>query len=137
MYFRTLFGSQFKRHAADELNAKLNYGYTILCSAFTRCLAMHGYHTGLGIHHCSRDNPVNLSCDLMEVFRPFVDRVVFDSGDTPLDWDLKKRFIAILSDSCRVNGQQMQLDLAIEKFTLETLEAVKRESTEIPEVSYE
>lgn len=30
MYFSSLFGHEFRRHAADETNSKLNYGYTIL-----------------------------------------------------------------------------------------------------------
>lgn len=136
MYFTSLFGHDFRRHRADELNAKLNYGYTILCSAFTRILALHGYHSGLGIHHCSRDNPVNLSCDLMEPFRPLIDRIAFESGEAPLDWELKKRFISFPQLECRMNEKRVTLDQAIEEFTLQTLAAVKEGKASIPEVDY-
>ena len=134
MYFSSLFGHEFRRHAADETNLKLNYGYTILCSAFTRILAMHGYHTGLGIHHCSRDNPVNLSSDLMEPFRPLVDRLVLESGDSTLNWDMKKKLIALPSLACRLDGETMTVDEAIERFSLAALKAVKQSLTDLPEV---
>ena len=64
-YFHTLFGEDFRRHADDELNAMLNYGYSIISSAVCRSIASHGYTTGLGIHHCSRDNPYNLAYDIV------------------------------------------------------------------------
>ncbi|MDR2082530.1 MAG: CRISPR-associated endonuclease Cas1 [Candidatus Ancillula trichonymphae] len=35
-----------------------------------------GYLTQLGIHHNSQFNHFNLGCDLMEPFRPVVDRYV-------------------------------------------------------------
>ena len=136
LYFSSLFGREFRRHAVDTVNSKLNYGYTILCSAFSRVLAMHGFHTGLGIHHCSRDNPVNLSCDLMEPFRPLVDRLVFDSGEAELDWDMKKRFIGMPNLNCRLDGKSITVDEAIETFTLEVLWAVKHCGKELPEVSF-
>ena len=137
MYFSSLFGKDFRRHATDETNAKLNYGYTIMNSAFTRIIALHGYHTGLGIHHRSRDNPVNLSCDLMEPFRPFVDLIVYEGAEQVLDWEMKKRFIAIPSDYCRLDGKRMMIDTAIDLFTLETLKALKNGKKSIPEVSFE
>lgn len=31
-----------------------------------------------GIHHMSTENPFNLSDDMIEVFRPFVDVLVFE-----------------------------------------------------------
>lgn len=136
MYFDSLFGCEFRRHAADETNAKLNYGYTILNSAFSRILAMHGYHTGLGIHHCNRDNAVNLSCDLMEPFRPFVDKIVFESGEKILDWEMKKKFISLPATECHLDGNRMNMDNAIEIFALETLKAVKKGKETIPEVTF-
>lgn len=136
MYFSSLFGRDFRRHAADAVNAKLNYGYTILCSAFTRALAMHGYHSGLGIHHCSRDNPVNLSCDLMEPFRPLVDRIVFESGDCELTWDMKKKLIALPDLECRVDGDVFTVDEAVETFTLAVCRAVTQGTGELPEVVF-
>ena len=135
LYFTSLFGHEFRRGVPGSVNSKLNYGYTILCSAFTRTITVHGYHTGLGIHHCSRDNPVNLSSDLMEPFRPAVDRMVFESGDKELDWDLKKQFIALPYRSVVLDGKTTTLEEAIDVFTVKTLEAVKQGKSDIPEVA--
>ena len=107
MYFSSLFGREFRRHAKDDINGKLNYGYTILCSAVSRILAMHGYHTGLGIHHCRRDNPVNLSCDLMEPFRPFVDRLVYESGEKQMTWEMRKKLISLTELECLIEEKRM------------------------------
>lgn len=136
MYFSSLFEKEFRRHAADALNSKLNYGYTILCSVFSRILAMHGYHAGIGIHHCSRDNPVNLSYDLMEPFRPLVDRMVYESGQSELDWDMKKRLIALPNAACRLNGSDTTLDEAAAAFSLAALRCVKYGSATLPEVVF-
>ena len=90
VYFPALFGEGFIRQAPDEINAALNYGYTILNTAMSRIVTIHGYHTALGIHHCSRDNPVNLSCDIMEPFRPLVDEIVVKYMGKELDWPYKQ-----------------------------------------------
>lgn len=135
LYFPSLFGRDFRRHAKDHVNAKLNYGYTILCSCVSRVLGLHGYHTGLGIHHCSRDNPVNLSCDLREPFRPFVDKLVYESGEASLDWETRKQLIALPMEECFLDGKRMTLDTAVELFALDTLRAVKDGKESLPEVS--
>lgn len=135
MYFHSLFGTEFRRHAEDEINAKLNYGYTILCSAISRILGMHRYHTGLGIHHCSRGNPVNLSCDLMEPFRPFVDRIVYQSGDQPMDWEMRKSLIALTNKECLIDGKRTDLDFAMETYCLKALQAVRTGHMYLAEVS--
>lgn len=95
---------------------------------------MHGFHTGLGIHHCSRDNPVNLSCDLMEPFRPIVDRIVYESESRPLDWDLRKKLIALTDGTCRLDGKQQTVENAIEGYTLNVLNAVKNGIDQLMEV---
>lgn len=136
MYFSSLFGRGFRRHGKDDLNSKLNYGYTILCSAVSRILAMHGYHTGLGIHHCSRDNPVNLSCDLMEPFRPFVDKLVFESEDGQITWEMRKKLIALTEQECRLDGKSMTLEYALEMFCIDTLKAVRDGRDYLMEVSF-
>ena len=137
LYFSTLFGKGFKRHEKDSINATLNYGYTILLSAFNRVLASHGYHSGLGIHHCSDDNPFNLACDLMEPFRPLVDRIAYMTKEMPLDWDKKKTLIGIPYMKCMLDGKQYQLGEAMDYFTVVLLDALRRGHTLIPEVCFE
>ena len=49
VYFRALFGSDFSRGSDDCVNAALNYGYSILLSAFNRDIVANGYITQLGM----------------------------------------------------------------------------------------
>lgn len=116
LYYDVLFGKQFKRFASDGRNAGLNYGYTILLSAFNRVIAMMGYSTALGIHHCSRQNHYNFSCDMMEPFRPFVDRIVYRHGEDELDWEYQKELIGVLQYPCTYGNKITDLETAIQWF---------------------
>ncbi len=76
VYFNSLFGTDFSRAKDNAINAALNYGYAIMLSMFNREIVGRGYLTQLGVFHHGQDNPFNLSSDLMEPFRPIVDKVV-------------------------------------------------------------
>ena len=77
MYFPALFGSGFTRSQDCGINAALNYGYAILRGAMARQLAVYGFLPTFGLHHRSTLNSFNLADDLMEPFRPVVDRLVY------------------------------------------------------------
>lgn len=77
LYFPALFGEGFTRSADHGINAALNYGYAILRGAMARYLAVYGFLPTLGLHHRSTLNSFNLADDLMEPFRPVVDRLVY------------------------------------------------------------
>jgi CRISPR-associated protein Cas1 len=62
--------------ANDPLNARLNYGYTIVRSMTARAVCASGFHPALGIHHHSVYDAFCLADDLMEPYRPEVDSVV-------------------------------------------------------------
>jgi len=76
VYFNALFGMDFTRSAESPINAALNYGYSIILSAFNREISANGYLTQLGIFHNNMFNHFNLGSDLMEPFRIMVDRSV-------------------------------------------------------------
>lgn len=76
VYFNALFGMDFTRTEDNSINAALNYGYGIILSAFNREIAANGYITQIGLFHDNMFNPFNLGSDLMEPFRPIVDRKV-------------------------------------------------------------
>lgn len=77
-YWRRLFAeSAFRRHAAIwPQNRHLNYGYMALRAAAARALCAAGLHPSLGLRHHSRYDPFSLAADMMEPFRPLVDRQV-------------------------------------------------------------
>ena len=135
-YFSALLGNDFIRHAEDDTNAALNYGYTILNTAVSRALAAHGYSTVIGIHHCNRLNYVNLSCDLMEPFRPLVDEIVASNIGRELDWQYKKDLIAVLQCTCRLDGKQYKLGDALDLFILQAMNVMQSKSKKIGVVSF-
>ena len=54
----------------------LNYGYAILRAVVARSLTASGLLPTLGIHHRNQYNAYCLADDIMEPYRPFVDKVV-------------------------------------------------------------
>jgi CRISPR-associated protein Cas1 len=89
IYWRALFGDiHFRRdpQSGESLNPCLNYGYAILRAVVARAACAAGLHPSLGIHHHNRYNAFCLADDLMEPFRPVVDRAVAKLKD---DWGEK------------------------------------------------
>ena len=79
VYFNQLFGKEFSRDDLNSINSALDYGYSILLSILSREIVSKGYITQLGINHKNEFNQFNLASDLMEIFRPLVDRVVYEN----------------------------------------------------------
>ncbi len=102
VYFNAIFGMDFTRSADNVTNAALNYGYSIILSAFNREITACGYLTQFGLFHCNTFNPYNLSCDLMEPFRILVDREVYKKGFTVFGSDEKHHLVNILNDYIRI-----------------------------------
>jgi CRISP-associated protein Cas1 len=76
IYWHTLFGNDFsRRDEGDEANRLLNYGYAVLRAMVVRAIVAKGLHPGIGLHHRNTYDPFPLGADLMEPFRPTVDRV--------------------------------------------------------------
>lgn len=76
-YWPRFFGDDFRRNRAQPgVNAHLNYGYTILRSALARAVTAAGLVPSLGIGHVNARNNFSLADDLVEPFRPLVDRLV-------------------------------------------------------------
>ena len=136
IYFNELFGNDFHRHADDSINAGLNYGYTILCSAFNRAITMMGYNTSLGIHHCNRQNQFNLSCDLMEPFRPFVDKIVYDHRGTDLNWEYRQELISLIYTECKYNGKITDIGTAIEWFSRDIIKGMEIPYYQVGEIQF-
>ena len=124
VYFNALFGMDFSRSDDHLINAALNYGYGILLSAFNREIVSCGYLTTLGIFHDNMFNHFNLSCDFMEPFRPFVDRLVCKLQFTKFDHEEKLQMVDILNQNICVHNQNHFMNNAIRIYTLSVLEAL-------------
>lgn len=113
VYFDELFGLSFKRGDKTFLNGALNYGYAVILSAFNREIVSCGYDTRLGLAHKNEFNPFNLSCDLMEPFRPIVDRAVFCSEEGELTPDYKHYLCDILNRNVKISDGHYTVTEAI------------------------
>lgn len=116
MYFRSMFGSDFIRFYDDNINAALNYGYTILASAIIRNLAVFGLNTYLGIHHNSKINNFNLAYDLLEPYRSIVDKFVYDNKDDivlPLSFEFRKKLINLLNKEILHQNKKYTVEYSI------------------------
>ena len=134
-YFMLLFDKNFVRRDTSAVNAALDYGYAILLSSFNREIAMNGYLTYFGIHHCSQENQFNLASDLMEPFRPFVDYwVKAHEKIKELTPDIKYGLVELLSLEIKFNGKSTLLTNAITVYVRECLKFLSGESKELPEM---
>ncbi|KGO31897.1 type II CRISPR-associated endonuclease Cas1 [Oenococcus alcoholitolerans] len=122
LYFTRLFGKDFVRHDDDQkINFLLNYGYSILLSTVSREISANGYLTEIGIHHDSQENQYNLACDLMEVFRPAIDRAVFQMKEYELTLENKITLIEIFDQEISYLGQSNTINSAITLFVRKSL----------------
>lgn len=109
VYFNNIFGKDFVRGDNNPINKFLNYGYSILLSQFNKVITSKGYITQLGIHHKNDFNQFNLSCDLLEPFRPIID----DKAKYVTDDNFKDEMINILNAKITINGEKQFLYNAI------------------------
>ena len=124
VYFNGVFGMDFTRSAECPVNAALNYGYSVILSAFNREITACGYLTQLGIFHSNMFNHYNLSCDLMEPFRILVDRRVHAMKITDFDSQDKHALWNILNDYVQIGGTKQTLLNAIKLYTHSVFEAL-------------
>lgn len=127
VYFNSLYGMNFTRHDADQINAALNYGYSILLSAMNKEVKINGYLTQLGIHHKNEFNQFNLSCDLMEPFRVIIDNFVYYNKNRKFDTEYKYELVNLLNSYFNYCGKKYILKDIIKMFVKNTLESVGKE----------
>ena len=124
VYFNALFGKDFTRSEENITNAALNYGYSIILSAFNREIVAHGYLTQLGIFHDNMFNHFNLSCDLMEPFRILIDRKVKAMKPTELSSEEKHCIVNILNDTVVIDQTRQTVLNAIKYYCRSVFDAL-------------
>lgn len=127
VYFNALFGKEFTRAADTNINAALNYGYSILLSAFTREIAANGYITQLGLFHDNMFNPFNLASDLMEPFRPIVDQAVHSMQPELFGKEQKMELVTVLNRCVTVNGRSEFVSNAIKIYCKSVFDALEEQ----------
>ena len=99
-YWTLLFGKTFRRDKeAFDINAMLNYGYTVLRATTARAVVAAGLHPTLGLHHSNEGNPMRLVDDLMEPFRPVIDFKVWalsKKGELAINAGVKREIVTTM-----------------------------------------
>jgi CRISPR-associated protein Cas1 len=110
------------RHG-ESPNQLLNYGYAVLRAIVARHLVGAGLLPAMGIHHRNQYNAYCLADDIMEPYRPFVDRLVGNwiaknpaylmSQD--IDKDAKQMLLGISIADVKIAGENSPLAHAVQR----------------------
>ncbi len=140
-YWQNLFG-EIKGFRRDREgvppNNLLNYGYAILRAVVARSLVGSGLFPTLGIHHHNRYNAYCLADDIMEPYRPYVDKLVAEIVDSGVDishltTELKGKLLAIPVLDVVINGRRSPLMVGV---GMTTASLYKCYSGEIRKIAY-
>lgn len=127
-----------REREGDAPNNLLNYGYAILRAVVARSLVSSGLLPTLGMHHRNKYNAYCLADDVMEPYRPYVDKLVMDIYEkhpdcSELTKELKAELLQIPVLEVTINGQRSPLMIAA---TTTTASLQKCYSGEIRKISY-
>lgn len=119
-YWKSLFGhipNFIRDRDGVAPNNLLNYGYAILRAVVARSLVASGLLPTLGIHHHNRYNAYCLADDIMEPYRPYIDRLVYDiteqyGADVELSKDIKAELLSIPTLDVVIDGKRSPLMIA-------------------------
>ena len=124
-YWKSLFGHIplfIRDREGVSPNNLLNYGYAILRAVVARALVASGLLPTLGIHHHNRYNAYCLADDIMEPYRPYVDRLVYFiteqyGTDVELSKDIKAELLSIPSLDIVIGGKRSPLMVGVAQTT--------------------
>lgn len=138
------------RYEADP-NNMLNYGYAVLRAVTARSLTASGLLPTLGIHHRNKYNAYALADDIMEPYRPYVDKIVrrifsmgFAGKEKPEDeftfsnltTEQKKELLQIPAMDVIIDGEKSPLMIAMQRTTASVYHCLVGDSRKIlyPEI---
>lgn len=126
-YWSKLFHSEefFNRSRYGEPpNNLLNYGYAILRGVVARSLVGSGMLPALGIFHRNKYNPFCLADDIMEPYRPYIDKLVYEIAirhdfELPeeLTKELKQELLQIPVLDVTIEGKKSPLMVGLQRTT--------------------
>ena len=132
IYFNTLFGNDFSREQDNDINAGLDYGYTLLLSMFAREVVVSGCMTQFGLKHANQFNQFNFASDIMEPFRPIVDRIVYENRNNSFI-KIKRELFSMFSDTYLYNNKEMYLTNIVSDYTKKVIKALNNDGKGVPE----
>jgi CRISPR-associated protein Cas1 len=131
-YWSDLFDDFTRANEADRRNALLNYGYAVVRAALARACVASGLLPAFGVHHASKSNIFNLVDDLIEPFRPFVDRMAHDRAKDCAEDELTvedRRLAAnVLTHTAVIGSERMTMLAATEAVATSMVRAMEYNS---------
>jgi CRISP-associated protein Cas1 len=125
-YWPLLFDDSFRRERIGlPPNNMLNYGYAILRSCAVRMLISTGLQPGIGIHHKNKYNAFALADDIMEPYRPWVDRIAWslfmEEGvrGTNMTPETKRALLEVLQHDVLHNSEVRPLAVSMRHFAVD------------------
>lgn len=126
-YWKRIFKNDIESFKRGQFEAPpnnlLNYGYTILRAITARSLVASGLLPTFGIHHHNKYNAYCLADDLMEPYRPFVDKlvlgIIYDLSENEMELNtaIKKELLQIPVLDVKINGKTSPLMVAMQQTT--------------------
>ena len=142
IYFQELYSNTFKRFDEDGINSALNYGYMILRAIISSKIVAKGFHPSLGLHHKSQFNAYNFSDDIIEIFRPMVDYLVYLYKDilneVKLSKEIRQKILLVAQQKVFFNGKKYNFSQVVDYY-LDNIRNyfLKDEEIIIPKLSVE
>ncbi|HPI19115.1 MAG TPA: type II CRISPR-associated endonuclease Cas1 [Candidatus Kapabacteria bacterium] len=119
-YWRNIFNNKkfLRDRDGDYPNNLLNYGYAVIRAITARALVANGLCLSIGLFHRNQYNSFCLADDIMEPYRPFVDRKVLNiyekyKDELILNKDIKKDLIETVFQEVCLNNERKPLSNAI------------------------
>lgn len=136
IYFQAMFGDEFTRDQNTPVNYALNYGYKIIASYISKCIASRGLLTQLGIHHIGESNPFNLTYDFIEPLRVIIDLWVVENITDSFTTAHKREIVDILHYKIMINDKWIRLNDAIEDIVDSYIAFLEERSNTVLTVTY-
>lgn len=139
IYWPMMMGKGFRRDTdMPDVNALLNYGYTVLRAATARAVAAAGLHPTIGLFHSNRANAFALADDLMEPFRPLVDltaRAIAHRDGPEVTPDAKRRMAGLIALDLPLTGETSPVAVTLSRLATSLAQSfeAKRLSLILPE----
>ena len=133
-YWKTVFDDEFftRDNDSDGRNGLLDYGYAILRAIVARALVGAGLIPTLGIHHHNRYNAYCLADDIMEPYRPYVDKLVLDileeDSCATISQSVKTKILGLPVTEVVINEHRSPLMLAVSQTVSSLVKCYRGES---------
>lgn len=131
VYFNSIFGKNFIRHRSDDINAALDYGYSILVSSINKEIVSNGCLTQLGIKHKNEFNYFNLSYDIVEPLRVIIDSIVLNNSDCEFNKEYKYKLLEALNSKIEIEGKSYYLTNGIQIYVKGILDALDEDNPDL------